>query len=123
MPGQGMSTKGGSDSSVENNNVYGVEPKMYLQGTDPSSPANLGAAEMGAGAGVGGSMAASNLSPGTVIAGIVAVGIVAVVGTGVCFFYENYIGLALFWLVGISGVGYTIQKLTNFGDGDSTNKM
>jgi len=120
MPGQAVFTKGGSDSSVENNNVYGVEPKMYLQGTDPSSPVNLDAetAEMGAGG-----LAASNLSPGTVIAGIVAVGIVAVVGTGVCFFYENYIGLALFWLVGISGVGYTIQKLTNFGDGDSTNKM
>ena len=26
------STKGGSDTSLENNNVYGLEPKVYVEG-------------------------------------------------------------------------------------------
>ena len=31
----GNSTKGGSDTSLENNNVYGLEPKVYVEGVSP----------------------------------------------------------------------------------------
>jgi nitrite reductase/ring-hydroxylating ferredoxin subunit len=106
MPGQVSQTLGGSDTSVEGNNVYGIEPKMYLQGTDASTPMGEDAP----------SAVSKNLSPVTVIVGTVAAGIVGVAGTGVCLFYENYIGLAVFWLAGISAVGYLAQSLTNFGD-------
>lgn len=117
MPGQLTVAKGGSDSSLENNNVYGVEPKMYLQGTDPENPLNLDTASSTP------SAAASKLSPATVIVGTVAAGIVGVAGTGACLFYQNFIALGVFWLVGISVVGYAAQSLTEFGDNDSTNKM
>ena len=106
---------GGSDTSVENNNVYGVEPKMYIQGTDPDASPNLEEEAT--------TSAVKNVSPATLVAGIVAVGIVAVAGTGVCVFYQNWVGLAVFWLLGISAVGYTAQTLTNFGADDSTNRM
>ena len=117
MPGQLTVAKGGSDSSLENNNVYGVEPKMYLQGTDPENPLNLDTASSTP------SAAASKLSPATVIVGTVAAGIVGGAGTGACLFYQNFIALGVFWLVGISVVGYAAQSLTEFGDNDSTNKM
>ena len=32
--GAGAMTKGGSDTSLENNNVYGLEPRMYVEGSD-----------------------------------------------------------------------------------------
>lgn len=31
-------TKGGSDTSLENNNVYGLEPRMYVEGSDTEGP-------------------------------------------------------------------------------------
>ena len=79
MPGQVSQTLGGSDTSVEGNNVYGIEPKMYLQGTDVNTPIEENTSP---------SAAAKNLSPVTVIVGTVAAGIVGVAGTGVCLFYE-----------------------------------
>ena len=115
MPGQlttGLS-KGGSDTSIESNNVYGVEPKMYLEGTNPDDYMDETSV----------SDVAKNISPATLVAGIVAVGIVAVAGTGGCVFYQNWVALAVFWLIGISIVGYTAQTLTNFGADDSTNKI
>jgi len=115
MPGAVGTAKGGSDTSVENNNVYGVEPKMYIQGTDPDASPNLEEEAT--------TSAVQNVSPATLVAGIVAVGIIAVAGTGVCVFYQNWVGLAVFWLLGISAVGYTAQTLTNFGADDSTNRM
>lgn len=46
--GGGPTTRGGSDTSLENNNVYGLEPKVYVEG----SPAAAGkAAAMGLGEG------------------------------------------------------------------------
>jgi len=113
MPG--ASTRGGSDTSIESNNVYGLEPKMYLEGSNPDDAPSLEPE--------GVPQAAGNISPATLVAGIVAVGIVAVAGTGVCLFYQNFVGLAVFWLVGISAVGYTAQTLTNFGADDSTNRL
>lgn len=33
-------TKGGSDTSLENNNVYGLEPKIYVEGSEEESSNN-----------------------------------------------------------------------------------
>lgn len=103
MPGQLTGSKGGSDTSLENNNVYGIEPKMYLEGTDPGTAVGED------------SVVTAKLSPVTVIVGTIAVGIGAVAGTGVCLYYENFIALGIFWLVGLGAVGYTAQKFSNFG--------
>ena len=35
-----MATKGGADTAIENNNVYALEPKSYVEGTDPLDQAN-----------------------------------------------------------------------------------
>ena len=34
-------TKGGSDTSLENNNVYGLEPKVYVEGQDTPETGNV----------------------------------------------------------------------------------
>jgi len=107
MPGEGPSSKGGADTSVEGNNVYGIEPKMYLQGTDVGTP--LEEAPEAA--------FVSGLSPATIIVGTIGIGIVSVAGTGLCLFYENFIALGIFWAVGISVVGYFAQKY-NFSSGN-----
>ncbi|KAI7840299.1 hypothetical protein COHA_006081 [Chlorella ohadii] len=38
--GGGPTTRGGSDTSLENNNVYGLEPKVYVEGSPAASEAN-----------------------------------------------------------------------------------
>jgi nitrite reductase/ring-hydroxylating ferredoxin subunit len=40
-------TRGGADTSLENNNVYGLEPKVYLEGTSPEDPFNEAGADKG----------------------------------------------------------------------------
>ena len=111
--------------------MYGIEPKMYLQGTDVGTP--LEEAPEAA--------FVSGLSPATIIVGTIGIGIVSVAGTGLCLFYEvmpvtaqecsssislltiasfwmqNFIALGIFWAVGISVVGYFAQKY-NFSSGN-----
>lgn len=78
--GRSRNTKGGADTALENNNVYALEPKAYVEGTDPSDPMNLEAA------GAGTTMAAN---AATIIVSFVGVGILAVGGTAFFIFYEN----------------------------------
>ena len=80
---------GGSNTSLENNNVYAVEPMMYVQGENGEE-----VAVEGDGA------AMSKMDPGQVAITIAGVGALALGGSAVCVFYENYIALGLFWLVG-----------------------
>jgi nitrite reductase/ring-hydroxylating ferredoxin subunit len=42
--GRGSTTKGGSDTSLENNNVYGLEPKTYVEGAAGGLDARAGQA-------------------------------------------------------------------------------
>jgi len=49
--GAGSATKGGSDTSLENNNVYGLEPKMYVEGSgEEETPVVAKVASVGVGA-------------------------------------------------------------------------
>jgi nitrite reductase/ring-hydroxylating ferredoxin subunit len=40
-------TKGGADTSLENNNVYGLEPRMYVEGSDTEESGVAKAASVG----------------------------------------------------------------------------
>lgn len=74
---ESASTTGGSASSLENNNVFGIEPQMYLttgEKLDDSSGA------------------VGKVDPATLAITTVAVAIIAVVGTATCLYYENLIG-------------------------------
>jgi len=78
-------TSGGVETSIERNNVYGIEPRVYLQ---DGSDADDQGASLRAGA-----------KPATIIAGTLAVGIIAVVGTAVAISKESIAGLVIFWRV------------------------
>ena len=91
-------TSGGSDTSLENNNVYAVEPRMYVQGKNGE--------EIMVEDGVD-SKAADKMDPGTLAISIAGVAALALGGSATCVFYENYVALGLFWLVGF---GLAAQK-------------
>ena len=82
-------TSGGSDTSLENNNVYAVEPRMYVQGENGEEVAvdDVGS-DMG------------KMDPGTLAISIAGVAALALGGSAVCVFYENYFALGALWLVG-----------------------
>ena len=91
-------TAGGSDTSLENNNVYAVEPRMYVQGADGEEIAVEDGVD---------SQAAEKMDPGTLAISIAGVAALALGGSATCVFYENYVALGLFWLVGF---GLAAQK-------------
>lgn len=93
----GAAVDGGAQTSLENNNVFAVEPEMYLEdGT---------AIEKG-------ESALGDIQPATLILIIVATGIVAVAGTAVCLYYENIVALGAFWLIGFGlAAAGTLSKL------------
>jgi len=93
---ESASTTGGSASSLENNNVFGIEPQMYLttgEKLDDSSGA------------------VGKVDPATLAITTVAVAIIAVVGTATCLYYENLIALGLLWAGGFGIVAYSIVTL------------
>ena len=68
-------------TSLENNNVFTVQPNVYFDGMDPSKEeASLYADES--------TMKQEALNPATVTIGIVALGIVAVAGSATAIYYE-----------------------------------
>lgn len=83
-------TKGGSNTSLENNNVYAVEPQMVVVGADGKEIVVDAEGESGM----------SKMDPGTLAISIAGVAALALGGSAVCVFYEQYVGLGLFWLVG-----------------------
>ena len=105
MPGGAPTSKGGSDTSLENNNVFSVEPTMYVEGSSPGTPA----VETGE---------RVQLKPATVIAGTTGVAIVAVAGTALCLFPEpNIPALVAFWALFGGGTGFAIYK-SQFAQGN-----
>jgi nitrite reductase/ring-hydroxylating ferredoxin subunit len=100
--------RGGAGTSLENNNVFTVQPNVYFEGMDPNTDtASVYADES--------TMKAEALNPATVTVGIVALGIVAVAGSATAIYYESVLGLAAFWvflggLVGIVGFNYVNSK-------------
>jgi len=96
-------TKGGSDTSLENNNVFGVEPPVYLEGTDPSQQIKASAGKK------------ADINPVTAVIALLAVAIISVAGTAWFAVNENLVGLGVFWalgfgIVGFLGYNYTQQE-------------
>lgn len=68
-------------TSLENNNVFTVQPNVYFEGMDPNTEsASVYADES--------TMEEAALNPATVTVGIVALGIVAVAGSATAIYYE-----------------------------------
>jgi len=88
-------SRGGADSSLENNNVFFSEPKVYVEGTNPEDPFNE---DLNA---KGGSTTAN---AATALVALLGVAVLSVAGTAVLIFYEQYIGLGVFWLAIFGGV-------------------
>ena len=81
-----QSFKGGSDTSLENNNVFGIEPRMYTEdGQELETTSQNGQAK---------------LDPGTVAISIAGVAALAVGGSATCLYFENFVALGIFWIVG-----------------------
>lgn len=100
-------TKGGYDTSAETNNVFGLEPKMYVEGRnpgdmEPDTPM----------------VSTRKLSPATLAVSTLAVAVVAVTGSAVCLYFENLVALGLFWLTGFSIVAYFITQFASEGTED-----
>lgn len=90
-------TRGGATSSAERNNVFGIEPQMYLTtGEEIDMEQDT--------------FGNSKLDPATLAISTVAVAIVAVAGTATCLYYENVYALAAFWIVGFSGAAYFVVQ-------------
>lgn len=81
--------RGGAGTSLENNNIFTVQPTVYFEGQDPlvesASVYSTGPSE--------------KLNPATVTVGILAVGILGVAGTATALYYESIAALAGFWVV------------------------
>merc|ERR1719389_943908 len=81
--GMNKVTKGGAGTSLENNNVYGLEPKVYIEGSDPNDPTNESPS----------AQPPFTATAVTLITGFVGVGLLATGGTAVFIYYENLVGL------------------------------
>ena len=91
---------GGSNTSLENNNVFAVETPIYVEGEED-------------GAGAGSAGASSSKMDASQLGGLVAVaGVVAVAGTGACLYFENYIALGALWIAGFAGAAAVALKTT-----------
>jgi nitrite reductase/ring-hydroxylating ferredoxin subunit len=91
---------GGSNTSLENNNVFAVETPIYVAGEEDGADASSAGASSS-------KMDASQLG------GLVAIaGVVAVAGTGACLYFENYIALGTLWIAGFAGAAAIALKTT-----------
>ena len=96
-----MRSRGGAKTSLEENNVFGLEPRVYYEGSEAGSQS------------VEKTTSASSLqgmNPATVLIGTIAVAIVAVSGTALAIYYESIPGLIVFWVVLFGIVAYTISQ-------------
>ena len=89
--------RGGAGTSLENNNVFTVQPTVYFEGMDP---ARESASVYAAGP-------AAPFNPAVLATGVIATGIVAVAGTGSAIYFENWLALGVFWAI-LGGVAGTL---------------
>jgi hypothetical protein len=68
-------------TSLENNNVFTVQPTVYFEGMDPATESASMYQDVDL-------MPSGPLNPATVTVGIVALGIVAVAGSATAIYYE-----------------------------------
>lgn len=70
--GSGASSRGGAGTSIDNNNVFTVQPNVYFEGMDPTKEsATVYTTDM----------TEQKKNPAVIIAGVLAVGVSAVAGT------------------------------------------
>lgn len=91
---------GGATSSFERNNVFGIEPRMYLE--DGTYIDDEGTTK-------------TKIDPATVTITIVAVATIAVAGTAICLYIESIPALAAFWAVGF---GLTAKIVYDYTSGE-----
>lgn len=96
--------RGGAGTSLEDNNVFTVQPTVYFEGQDPRVES----------ASVYSSGPSTPLNPVTVILAIVAVGIIAIVGTATAIYLEDIVlGIAFWSLLGGGAALYAYNYLKN----------
>jgi len=90
----GPSDRGGADTSLENNNVFAVEPKSYVIGSEADANESSG------------------LSTAlTLTVAISAFAIVATAGTATALYYEDFVLLGGFWVFMLAvGAFFTFQQ-------------
>ena len=107
-------TMGGSNTSLENNNVYAVEPMMYVEGEDGdlvSAAGDFRADAKGA--------SKEKMDPGTLAITIAGVAALALGGSATCVFYEQYVALGVFWLIGFGVAAKVGLEATGALDDDA----
>lgn len=95
---------GGVRSSFERNNVFGIEPRMYLEDGTYVDEA--------------GSTQTTKVNPSTVVITTIAVAIVAVAGTATCLYFESIPALVAFWAIGFAITAKVVLDVTEDGDGN-----
>lgn len=93
-----MKSKGGANTSLEDNNVFGLEPKMY---SDEVQGANVGKS----------ASKLSDLNPATLLIATIAIGIVSVAGTAAAIYFESIPGLIAFWVVLFGIVAFVVSRV------------
>ncbi|PNH10611.1 hypothetical protein TSOC_002659 [Tetrabaena socialis] len=102
--------RGGAGTSVENNNIFTVQPTVYFEGMDPTKESASVYADV---------TAPAAINPVVVLAGVLAVGAVAVAGTAFAIYYENLNALIAFWAVfgvAVGTAGFTYVNKQFKGD-------
>jgi hypothetical protein len=83
-------TTGGADTSLEKNNVFALQPKVYTQNTDSD--------ETGTNTSIS--------TAATLTAAITGFAIIASVGTATSLYFEDYLLLGGFWVLMFGGGVY-----------------
>jgi len=101
-----VADRGGAGTSIENNNVFTVQPTVYFEGMDPTQEA----------ASLYQDGPKQGLNPVVVLATTLGVGAVAVAGTALAIYSENLYALGAFWLVlggaaGVAGYKYVNRNV------------
>ena len=108
---QSMRSKGGANTSLEANNVFGLEPRMYFEESgQPTVDVDKTTS----------TSKLSDLNPASVLVGTLAVAIVAVSGTAVAIYYESVAGLIAFWIVVFGAVAFYVSQVLGIFDDESS---
>ncbi|GBF97535.1 hypothetical protein Rsub_10458 [Raphidocelis subcapitata] len=102
--------RGGAGTSLENNNVFTVQPNVYFEGQDPNTQT----------ASVYSTGVSQKLNPATVSIGALAVGIVGVAGTAIALYLESIPILVGFWAIlggtaAVAGFNYVNSTVRDDG--------
>lgn len=94
--------KGGSDTSIDANNVFGLESRPYYEGEDPFT-------------GEIDEEALNKVNPYVISISVFAIAFAGAAGSAVAIYKESYIGLGLVWLLILAIAGYSIKTYTPLG--------